>query len=137
MLIGTSSAGTLVEKSGFAAGPVLEGLADQPLGLGVDEDQEEPLGLGEQLHQRVEDLGGDGVDLQLAGEVAGDLEDRLELDLGLDHARHGARARGVEDVKLGGLVVLALVDDHDLARVLGGPVGREAGGRTGTRRRRC
>ena len=101
MLIGTSSAGMLVENMRLAAGPVLEGLADQPLGLGVDEDQEEALGLGEQLHQRVEDLGRDGVDLELGREVAGDLEDRLELDLGLDQARHGARARGVERVKVG------------------------------------
>ena len=39
MLIGISSAGTVVEKSGPPAGPVAERLADQPLGLGVDEDR--------------------------------------------------------------------------------------------------
>ena len=46
------------EDAAPPAGPVLERLADQPLGFGIDQDQEEPLGLGEQLHQRIEDLAG-------------------------------------------------------------------------------
>ena len=61
-------------------GPVLEGLADEPLGFRVDEHQEEAFGLGEKLHERIEDLGRDRVDLELGREVAR-LISRIALSL--------------------------------------------------------
>ena len=59
---------------------LVEGLPDRRLGLPVlQQDQEHALGLREDAHQRVEDLRGDGVELQRARQVAGDLQDRPEL----------------------------------------------------------
>ena len=125
------------ELSPPPSGAAAEGLADQPLGVGIDEDQEEPLGLGKELHQRIEDPRADLVDLQLGGEVAGDLEDGLELHLGLHQAGHRTGARGVQRVQVGDVVVLGVGNDHDLAVVLGAALRRAACDRTETRRRRC
>ena len=131
MLIGTSSV-IRRDQRGPLVGPVLERLADQLLGRRVDQDQEAALGLGEELHQGVDDLGRDGVDLQVAGEVPGDLEDRLELDLGLDGAGQRAGPRGVERVQgARGLVAAPSVtaisseSDRRLAGRVLGDVGEE------------
>ena len=70
MLIGISSAGMTVEKIDFLAGRYLKALRIEPLGFGVDEHQEEAFGLGEELHERIEDLGCDRVDLELGRKVA-------------------------------------------------------------------
>ena len=95
-------------------GAVLESLTHQSLARGILQHQEEPLGTGKDLHQGVEDLGGDGVDPQLVGETSGDLEDRFELHLGTNRAGHRARARGFECEEVRIFRAVALGDHHEV-----------------------
>ncbi len=125
MLIGISSAGMTVEKIDFLAGRYLNALRISRLVSGSTSTRKSRSAWGKSSMSESRILGATVSILSSVERLRADLEDRLELDLGLDHARHGARTRGVERVQMRGVVVFTLGDDHDVAGFLGGAVRRQ------------